>query len=312
MPTYIIGHLKPDLDSVVAPLAAAELLKDYPEWNQLTPVIADEINNETKFVFEKFNAKLPQKITASNIKPKDKIILVDHNEPQQRLENLPNEQIELIYDHHMVKVDFPKPIWIYTMPWGSTCTILWNFFQLYKKEVPQDLAKLMLAAVLSDTVGLKSAITTDKDKKAVSSLAKTAGITDIDSLTLEIFKAKSNIDNLTPVQIVTNDYKIYNFSGKKVLISQIETVEQEKVLAKKQALLKAMENTKAEQKVDYLFVIISDVLKVNSKILYPNDQEKQIAEKAFGTRGEANVLDIGPKLSRKKEIAPEIEKAIKS
>ena len=126
---------------------------------------------------------------------------------------------------------------------------------------------------------------------------------------IKIFKAKSNVSSLTDRQIVTNDYKIFDFAGKKVLIDQLETVEQAKILQdKKSSLLKAMAEVKTAQKVDLLFVAISDILRINTKLLILGEEE--IAKKAFGGRVENNVLDIGPKLSRKKEIAPAIEKTI--
>lgn len=168
----------------------------------------------------------------------------------------------------------------------------------------------MLAAILSDTVGYKSATTTEKDKQLGTELAEIAGITDVDAFTLEIFKAKSNVADLTDEQIVKNDYKVFEF-GKKTMIDQLETVEQVEILANKKAdLLKAMEQVKAELGVELIFVAITDILNVNTKILILGDAEAQVAEAAFGGTVTDNILDIGPKMSRKKEIAPAIEKAL--
>jgi manganese-dependent inorganic pyrophosphatase len=169
----------------------------------------------------------------------------------------------------------------------------------------------MLAAILSDTVGFKSATTTMKDEQFGKELAEIAEISDVDAFTLEIFKAKSDVSKLSDEQIVTNDYKIFDFGDKKVLIDQLETVEQNVILShKKEGLLKAMEKVKSAQKVDYIFVAITDILKVNTKLLILNEESGAVATKAFGGTIENNTLDIGPKMSRKKEIAPAIEKAL--
>ena len=95
------------------------------------------------------------------------------------------------------------------------------------------------------------------------------------------------------------------------MIDQLETVEQEKVLSEKKAcLLEAMTKVKTELAVDSIFVVITDILKVNSKLLILNQAAEDIALKAFGGEVSEQVLDIGARLSRKKEIAPLIERAV--
>jgi len=313
MKTFIIGHIKPDLDSAVSAVSLKYLFDrgECFKRKSTIPVLASPANKETQAIFKKFKTPLSKVLKKEQINPNDLFVLVDHNEESQRLPGIKNEQITDIFDHHKMVVNFSTPIFITTKPWGSTSTIIYWLMQISQIRPIRRIASLMLAAILSDTVGLKSATTTNKDKQAVKDLSKIAGISDIKKLTLEIFKAKSNIDDLASNQIVTNDYKIYDFSGKRVLINQVETVEQQKVLAQKQKLLKAMEKVKSTQKIDLIFMVISDVLKVNSKLIYSNDEEKKVVEKAFQGRGEANVLNIGPRLSRKKEIAPKIEKALK-
>jgi len=309
MITYIIGHKKPDLDATISAIAVAEFRKLRGDINP-TPVIADPINPETEFVFKKFAATPPRLITAIDIKTEDKIVLVDHNEVDQRLNNLPQDQIVGIVDHHKFNINLNHPIKITANALGSTTTIVYLKFRQYNLTINPDLAKLMLCAVLSDTVGGKSSTTTDKDRQAVTELAQIAGITDIDGLTLEIFKAKSNISALTPEQIVENDYKILEFS-KKTFIGQVETVEQEEVINKKRGeLLKAMAVVKEKEGVALIFLAISDILKINTKLLLLGKDETEMAQKAFGGQAVNNVLDIGPKLSRKKDISPAIEKAL--
>ena len=310
--TYIIGHQKPDTDAVVAAMAlkylftAAECFKN----SQPEAVIADPLNPETAFLFEKFKVESPRLITAQDITEQDRVVLVDHNEETQRLAGLDQDQIVEIIDHHKANVNLPQPIFMTFKTWGSSTTIA--YYLMKQNEVVPDktLASLMLAAVLSDTVGYKSATTTDKDRELGQELAKLAGIEDVDAFTLEIFKAKSNVSSLTDEQIVRNDYKIFEF-GKKVFIDQLETVEQDIIIKdKKASLLKAMQAVKKSEGVDLLFVAITDILKVNTKLLILGDEEAKVAQQAFGGNTADSVLDIGPKMSRKKEIAPALEKAL--
>lgn len=310
--TYIIGHKKPDTDAVVAAMAL-----QYFEEKIASPfipnpeaVIVDPINPETTFLFEKFGVTAPRLITVSDILPEDKVLLVDHNEESQRLDGLNPDQIVGIFDHHKANINFTNPITLNFMPWGSSSSLV--YFLMQKNDIQPDktLASLMLAAVLSDTVGYKSATATEKDKEIGAELAKLAGIDDVEGFTLEIFKAKSNVADLSDEQIVKNDYKVFEF-GKMTFIDQLETVEQAEILKnKKVGLLKAMATVKEQEGVELLFVAITDILKVNTKLLILGEEEAAVAEKAFGGKVEDSVLDIGPKMSRKKEIAPAIEKAL--
>ncbi len=317
MKTYIIGHQKPDTDATVAAMALEYLYKNADCFDRENPeaVIIDDLNPETTFLFKKFGVKSPRKISAQDINPEDKVVLVDHNEASQRLEGLNQDQIVEIIDHHKVNLNLNEPIFMTFKTWGSSSSIV--YFMMKRNDVTPDktIASLMLAAVLSDTVGYKSATTTQKDKELGAELAKIAEITDIEAFTLEIFMAKSDISSLTEEQIVKNDYKIFEFGPKsnikKTMIDQLETVEQQTVLEQKKAtLLEAMKKVKAEQGVDLLFVAITDILKVNTKLLILTDAEKEVAQKAFGGVVENNILDIGSKMSRKKEIAPAIETAL--
>lgn len=314
MKTYIIGHLKPDTDATVSAMALAYLYsqKDCFGYSNPKAVIADPLNPETSYLFEKFGVSAPELITADQIGPDDQIVLVDHNEANQRLTGINPEQISEIVDHHKANIDLSNPIFLNFKPWGSSSTIV--YFMMKQNDItpPAQLAKLMLSAILSDTIGFKGATTTDKDKELGQELAQIAGVEDINALALEIFKAKSDVSKLSDQQIVKNDYKIFDFNGKKVFIDQLETVEQAEILtSKKQDLLKAMQTVKDNEGVDLLFVVITDILQVNSKLLILSETEQQVAQAAFGGQVTDQILDIGPKMSRKKEIAPLIEKAVK-
>lgn len=310
MKTYVFGHIKPDLDSVVAALSFAEYLKLHWDPNTI-PAIIDEPNAETRFVFEKFGVQLPSLLKVEEITLEDRVILVDHNEEDQRLQGLNPNQIAGIFDHHKVNLNLASPIEINVLPVGSSNTLAWVLFKTVGFTIPQPLASIMLCAILSDTVGLKSSTTTKTDEAAARELSTIANIQDVGSLTLEIFKAKSNISSLSDEQVVLNDYKIFDFSGKKILIGQTETVEQSTLIqTRKDGLLTAMNKIKSEQNVDYLFLALTDILQVNTKLLILSESEATLSQKAFGAPIADNIQDIGAKMSRKKDIAPLIEQAL--
>lgn len=311
--TYIIGHQKPDTDSVVSAMALEYLYQQASCFGYTNPkaVIADQINGETSYLLDRFGVETPAALSSS-IKPEDQVVLVDHNEISQRSTFFDQEQITEIVDHHKVNLNLSKPIFLTFKTWGSSSSIVYFLMKRSDVTPTKKLASLMLAAILSDTVGLKSPTTCEQDKKFAKKLAQIAGIDDLDAFSLDIFKAKSDISKLSPTQIVKNDYKLFEFA-QPTFIGQIETVEQELLLKeKKQELLRAMSEVKKAEKVKFLFLAVTDILKVNTKLVILSEDEQQIAQKAFGGSTQDNILDIGAKLSRKKEIAPAIETAMKN
>lgn len=311
MKIYLVGHRVPDLDAVSGPVEYAEFLEKTKRYKdaEIIPSVCDDINKETKFVFEKFGIETPTKIFASDIAKEDRIILIDHNEEDQRMPDINNEQIIEIVDHHKIKINFSTPLRIDVRPLGSVSSVIYENFVKESIEPSKKVAALILASILSDTQGLKSSTTTGWDAKAAEDLAKLINA-DNEELTFEIFKAKSDIKGMTPEEIVKKDYKVFDFKGKKVFIGQVETVEPEKIIEMKKEILSAMDEVKAKEDVGLLFLVITDVLKINSQMLYVTEEEKKIAEEAFNGVGENNVISIGPRMSRKKDIAPEIEKVL--
>lgn len=311
MNIYIVGHISPDLDSVAASIEYLEFLNKtnrYPK-DTLKVALAGKPNKETQFVFEKFGVEFPELLDNIQITEEDRFILTDHNEQSQRHPKIQNDQVIEIIDHHKLNINFNSLVRLDTKPYGSTSTIIYELFSIHSIKPSKEVQGLIISSILSDTQGLKSSLTTGYDSEVCHKISEELQI-DIDKLTFDIFKAKSDIGGLTPEQIVAKDFKIFDFGGKSVFIGQVETVEPEKVLEQKDAILKAIDEVKVEQGVSQLYLIITDILKVSSIALYTTEAEKEVLERAFTTHGHDNIAEIGPRMSRKKDIAPEIEKII--
>lgn len=313
MRIYITGHTTPDLDSVASAFEYAEFLKKSKRYNgsEIIAVRAGEPNRETEYAFKKFGVDMPKSLDEYTIETSDAFILVDHNEESQRHEKVKSEQVIEIVDHHKINVNFSSPVRIDVKPVGCTGTLIHELFNMYGINASRETKALMLCGILSDTVGLKSSTTTGNDSNVAHEIAKDLE-TDIEKLTFELFKSKSDISGMSPMQLAKKDFKVFDFAGIKVFINQIETVEPSKVLEMKDELIKVMDEVKAEENASQGYIIITDILKINSQAIYSNDLEKKIIEKAFITEGNNGIADIGPKMSRKKDIAPAIEKALQS
>jgi manganese-dependent inorganic pyrophosphatase len=311
MRIFIVGHKSPDLDSIASAFEYTEFLKKSKRYEgaEIIPARAGEPNPETIYIFEKFGVEMPKHIEEFTIEETDGVILVDHNEESQRHASIPSEQIIEIVDHHKINVSFIAPVHIDVKPVGATGTVVYELFDMYGHAPSEKTLGLILASILSDTQGLKSSTTSGMDSAVAHKLAEKLKL-DLEEFTFEIYKAKSDITGLTPEEIAKKDFKVFDLAGKKVFINQLETVEPEKVLALKDELIKATVLARSQEGASLGFQVVTDILKINSQIIYTNEEEQELVEKAFTTEGKDNIADIGPRMSRKKDITPAMEKTL--
>jgi len=219
MKIYIIGHKSPDLDSIVSTIEYKEFLektKRY-EGSEIVPARAGEINKETAFILEKFGVDAPQALAELKIAPQDSFILVDHNEETQRHEKIKPDQVIEIVDHHKVNISFTSPLRLDVKPVGCTSTIIYEAFDKNGLTPSDTVCKLMLAAILSDTQGLKASTTTGIDSEVARDLAKKLKI-DLEKFIFELFKAKSDITGLSAEEIAKKTTRYLNLAKSKYLL----------------------------------------------------------------------------------------------
>jgi len=300
---YVVGHKNPDTDSICSAIAYAELKKKLG----VNAVAArqGEPNPETKFVLEKFGVEAPELLTDGSGK---KVILVDHSEIGQSLDNLGQAEIVEIIDHHKVgDVTTPNPIFFLAMPVGCTATVVKTLYDYFGVEIPKDIAGIMLASILSDTVIFKSATTTDKDRKAAEELAKIAGVENMEALGMEMFKVKSDIAGKPPRELLFRDFKDFDMSGNKVGIGQIEVVDLSLLDEVKDSLYEEMKKVKEEGGYHSVFMMLTDIIREGTELLVVSE-DTSVVEKAFGKAVEGRSVWLEGVMSRKKQVVPPLEK----
>jgi len=313
---YVVGHKNPDTDSVCSAIVFAHLLNEWRKKDGLikldeeaVPVIQGEPNPETKYVLEKFGIKVPEIMTDAEGK---KIALVDHSEKVQAPDNIDKAEVVAIVDHHKIgDVTTPNPILFVNLPIGSTGTVLKLLFDWTGVEIPKDLASLMLASILSDTVIFKSATTTDLDKKVAEELAKIAGIENLQEFGIEIKSKLSDVSGLSAREIITRDFKDFDMSGNKVGVGQIEVVDLKLVENRVEELIEEMKKMKEEGGYAGLYLMLTDIMKEGTLLLAVVDDES-VVEKAFGKKLENNKVWLDGVMSRKKQVVPPLENAYSS
>ncbi len=295
---YIIGHKNPDTDSVISAIAYANFKGD-----SYVPAILGELNNETKFVLSKFGIKTP--ILLESVSDGDKIILVDHNEGSQTLDGVSDHQIIEILDHHKVNISFSSPIDITTKPYGSTASLITEKFLESKKTITKEIAGLLLSAILSDTVIFKSPTTTNKDKEFADILLEISGVDNLVEYGMELFKKKAEISSKTALEIINGDFKEFDFNGKKVGIGQIELIDANDIVPKKEEILNEMEKINNNGFFAVVF-IVTDIMKEGSYFLVAGNKDSIL--KAFEITEENNYKQ--GILSRKKQVVPVLQNTL--
>ena len=250
------------------------------------------------------NGKLIGVIRRDNlvVPEKEKIILVDHNEKGQAVEGLGSAKIVEMIDHHRLGgLETSDPIFIRYEPVGCTCTIVANLYWQYGVAIPQNIAGLLLSAILSDTVLFKSPTCTQKDKDAAAKLAEIAGV-DLYEYGMNMLKAGSGIGDMTIPEIVANDMKEFKMGDYLVAVSQLSVMDTKEVLDLKAELLAQMESVNGAKGYQMYLMMVTDILEEGTFLLAAGGPQA-IVQEAFG-KLEDNMIYLPGVMSRKKQIIP--------
>ena len=301
--TYVYGHINPDTDAICSSIILAYYLNQTDKSRIAIPGRLGEINKETKFVLEKFEQEIPELIKDPT--DADEVILVDHNNPSQSIDFNKANIVGLI-DHHAITGFYTnEPINIISKPIGCTCTILFQLFRSNNIEIPKNIAGLMASAIVSDTLLLKSAVTTQEDRDAVEYIRENFGI-DYETTGREMLIRGTDVSDLTEKQIINLDSKSYTVNGYKIQIAVLNSHDINSILEKrKQKLLIEMVKFIKENKKQLFALVIIDIFKLKSTALVSGEYFN-VFEKAFNVTVVNNQASLGGITSRKKEIYPPI------
>jgi manganese-dependent inorganic pyrophosphatase len=237
-------------------------------------------------------------------KPRRKIILMDHNELDQSIPGIEQAEIVEILDHHRLSAEKTfQPIYFYSKPVGSTCTIVYQHYLHNGIEIDPRCATLLLAGILSDTVMLKSPTTTGEDRSALEKLEEIAGI-DAMEFGEEMFSQTVILRTAQPKKLITTDFKTYSEYGSDVGIGQVEVVTLEDVDEIKAKYQRALESVRKEKGLDWVMLLITNVLKENSMLLsteFPAGENSLVYKEHS-----PHLFWLPGVLSRKKQLLPEV------
>ena len=298
----IFGHKSPDTDSICSSLVMADLQKKLGKEDVIACRLG-EINEETKYALKHIGVDEPKYI--EEIEQGQPVILVDHNEFSQSVKGIENAKIVAVVDHHRINnFETSEPLFYYAQPVGCTSTLLFELYKSNNLEIEPQIAGLMLSAIISDTLLLKSPTTTEKDKKVVTELAKIANI-DIEKYGLEMLKAGTDLDRYTEEELIHLDAKKIEKEDIKYVIAQVNTVSIPDVLKRKEKIEQEINKEILAKGLSLFVFVITDIINSNSEAIVLGDRTDAISN----TYEVKNNIAIMPGVvSRKKQILPLVEK----
>lgn len=244
-------------------------------------------------------------LISSNMK---KLILVDHNEKNQSIDDIDQAEIIEIIDHHRVaNISTTAPLFYRAEPVGSTATIISEMYLESGLRPSKQIAGLLCAAIISDTLLFRSPTTTDIDRRILDRMSKIADL-DPEDFANKMFKAGTSLKEKSPADIVEGDVKTFTIGGEDVRVGQVMTMNPEELEPLRDEITKLMQ-AKIEQKGETTFVLVlTDIFNETSELLVVGDHVEDIEEE-FGHKVENGTISAPGVLSRKKQVIPRLTNA---
>ncbi len=304
----VFGHQNPDNDAIMSAVVLSQLLNQLEyQGNTYTACCLGPLPAESVKLLE--DAGVPQPTLIDAIEPAAEgadaqlVILTDHNEPGQSVAGLENATIFGVVDHHRFG-DFTTaaPLHIVALPWGSSCSIVAKLFEVMGVEPTDTQAKLLLSAMMTDTLMLKSPTATAVDAAIAAKLGEQLGVDPI-KFGMEVFLTRPS-GSFTAAEMVGNDIKMFEVAGKKLLIGQYETVDKSRALGMIGEIREAMRAYQADKAADGIVLCLTDIMEEGSQVLLEGDTAA--AQKGLQIEDVAEGVWMPGVLSRKKQVAAPI------
>ena len=241
---------------------------------------------------------------------KKKVALVDHNEKDQAVDNIDKAEIVEIIDHHKLgSLETISPISFRNQPVGCTATILYEMYGEQKLEISPNIAGLLCAAIISDTLMFRSPTYTLSDKMAAGALALIAGI-NIEQFAREMFKAGSNLKDKSPEEIFYQDYKKFIAEDEISFgVGQISSMDSDELTEIKERLIPFMVSECGRHGVSRVFFMLTNIIEESTELLYYGEGSEEMASTAFHMEPTDGVFDLKGVVSRKKQLIPALMEA---
>ena len=234
------------------------------------------------------------------------LILVDHNEVSQAVDNVENAEILEILDHHKIgTLQTINPVFFRNQPVGSTSTIVYEMYRENNVEIPKTIAGLLASAILSDTLIFRSPTCTMMDRMAAEHLAKIAGI-EPEEYARKMFRAGSDLKNRTPEEIFYTDFKTFEVNEETIGIGQITSMDEEELSDIRDRIKPFIEKAYEQHGLSLAFFMLTNIIDESTTMICYGKHAQELLESAFGVTVEDHIAKMPGIVSRKKQVVPVI------
>lgn len=235
--------------------------------------------------------------------PKTEVVLVDHNEMSQAVTGAEDAEIIEVIDHHRLggSLKSNHPMRFHMEPVGSTCTLVAKKYREARIDPSPAIALCMASGMISDTLYLRSPTTTDTDREMLDWLGKFCEF-DLKEYANEFFSVGSALRTCTPEEVVREDCKEFEESGKRFSISQIEEIGLDLFWQRKDELSKALAELAQEHRLEFSALLITDISSNGSLLLMSSEPEGW--EEINYPELEDKLYELERVVSRKKQLLP--------
>jgi len=244
--------------------------------------------------------------------PRLQVVLVDHNESEQSIGSLEEAELVEILDHHRLGNPSTRmPIRFTVDVVGSTSTLVSERIEEAGLSAPPQIAGLLLAGIVSDTLLLTSPTTTERDRRAAHRLERWAFTWDsplkgdeLHTYGEKVLQAGAGLSTRDPAEIVSTDLKTYEAAGLKFAVAQAEVTDLMQLNKYLEPIRKSLGELQKTRGVDFAMLMVTDVVRGSSSLVSINTppilDDLPYPKQADGTRLASGVV------SRKKQLLPAI------
>ena len=243
---------------------------------------------------------------------KKKVALVDHNEIGQAVDGVYDCEILEIVDHHKLgNVQSIRPVFFRCQPVGCTSTIIYQMYRENKVEIPANIAGLMCAAIVSDTLMYRSPTCTMLDRMAAEALAKIAGV-DVQEFAMQMFEAGSDLKSKSAADLFYQDFKKFSAGDIQFGVGQITALDPRALKNIQERLSSMLENAKKEHGLDMIFFMLTNILDESTMVLCSDGKALEVALRCFGApmNKTGDGVFVEKMVSRKKQFIPKMVGAL--
>ncbi len=238
----VTAKINPDLDGVASALA-------YAEFTGAFPAFFGKLQAEPEFVLKKLKIRPVMNPLGSF----SGFVLVDMSSTRGMPKVVDPKRVLMVIDHRPVDLNHVRRIFpnakILIEPVGAAATIVAEMM----KEIGRKTACLIYGAIISNTLNLRSKVTTERDLKVLErcrSICKKAPKLAREMLVYKTEKYLSALEDA-----IRADFKEWGPFG----IAQLEVFGAEKFLERLNELIEILDKIRKEKKLEYTVLNIPDI-----------------------------------------------------